>query len=479
MQIRTKLICTVGPAQQSAEAVEALIRAGMDVARINFSHGTHEEHAATIALLKAARRKLQAPLAIMLDTKGPELRLGKVKEPLFFKESDSFWLVKEAKVGDNKEISLIPPEAIDALKEGMSVFLDDGYITTQVVEVKKDRARLLVNNGGELRSNKGVNIPGASLDLPSLTEKDIADILFGCREDVDFIAASFICCANDIFSIKSLLKKEGKSEILVYAKIENRKGVENFESILHAADGIIVARGDLGVELPLSHVPRLQKKMIKSAALLGKPTVIATQMLESMIHHPRPTRAEVSDVANAVYDSTSAGMLSAETAIGRDPVAAVKMMKSIFEEAERDFDYYEFLNQSHRKGYLDVPSSVALSSIRTAYSAKARAILAFTTTGSTVHALSRFRPEMPILAMTAQEKIYHQLSLCWGVIPFFSREGDSLEKAYEILSQLAIAKGYVKLGDLVVITAGTPFGQAGTTNMMIVQKVGDSLVRQS
>lgn len=471
MQIRTKLVCTIGPAQSSPEIIEALVLAGMNVARLNFSHGTHEKHASHIAWLKKAREKLQLPLAIMLDTKGPEIRLGKLKdEKISFNIGDSFWLIKEQKLGDKNEISLTPAYALDALKNEMFVFLDDGYIVTHVVEVHGDKVRVVVDNGGEIRSNKGVNIPGADISLPALTEKDKEDIRFGCMQDVDFIAASFIRSAEDVMAIKKILSEEGKGDIAVIAKIENSLGIENFDTIIQAADGIMIARGDLGVELPLTQVPRLQKMMIKKCYLGGKTSVTATQMLESMINNPRPTRAETSDVANAIYDSTSAVMLSGETAVGKYPVEAVKVMRAIIEETEKDFNYYEFLKQHAQRDFLDVPSSVAMASIRTAYSANAKAIFAFSTTGSTVALLSRFRPEMPILALTCTPKVYHQLALCWGVVPVLSSVENSME-AYQILSSFALEQGYVKKGDLVVITAGTPFGSPGTTNMMIVNTI--------
>lgn len=478
MKKRTKIVCTVGPAVASKEKLIELVEAGMNVARINFSHGTHEEHANTIALLKEVRQELGVPLAIMLDTKGPEIRLGKLASgSLELKEGMSFWLVKAPVLGSQEQITLTPSEAIDCLKIGMTVLLDDGYITTQVTELKKDRVKVQVVHGGMLHSTKGVNIPGVDLELPMITEKDFEDIRFGCAHDVDYIAASFVRSREQVLAIRRILEKDNKSDIAIIAKIENREGVENIDHIIQAADGIMIARGDLGVELPLTVVPRLQKMMIRKCYLAGKPSITATQMLESMIVHARPTRAEASDVANAIYDSTSVVMLSGETAVGAHPIEALKTMCAIIEETERDFDYYAFVKQNSARFFPDVPSSVALACINTAYSTHARVIFAFTTTGLTARLLSRFRPQMPIIAMTTHPKVYHQLALIWGVIPLLCSASQTIEEATARISSIALERGYVKYGDLVVMTAGTPFGRPGTTNMMVVDSVGDVLIR--
>lgn len=478
MSIHTKIVCTIGPAVNKAEKIKALIDAGMDVARLNFSHGTHEEHGRVIDLLRQAREEAKRPIAIMLDTKGPEIRLGKFKNgQVTLKEGSYIWLIRESIEGDETQISLMPSVVLDVLKEGMVVLLDDGYILTQVVEVAPQGVRVKIIHGGVVKSSKGVNIPDADADLPVMTEKDIEDIRFGCERDIDLIAASFIRSAEHVMEIKKLLESEGKKAISVIAKIENRLGVKNFDSILQVADGIMVARGDLGVELPLYEVPRLQKMMIRKCYLVGKPAVTATQMLESMIVNPRPTRAEASDVANAIYDSSSAVMLSGETAVGSYPLQAVTVMKAIIEETERDFNYYDFFQKSIQRVFHDVPSSVAQSSIKTAYSANAKAIFAFTTSGSTARLLSRLRPEMPIFALTSNEKVYHQLALCWGVIPVLSHEAKNIEEAFKITSDFALERQLLKHGDLVVITAGTPFGCPGTTNMIIIDCIGDVLVK--
>lgn len=464
----------MGPSVNAAKEISALIEAGMDVARLNFSHGSHKEHKELIDLLKAERERLKSPLGIMLDTKGPEVRLGDLRGGVIeIEEGDEFWLVRDPVEGDKTQISIAPQTVLDVLTVGMVVLLDDGYIKTYVTEVGPHGVKVRTLNSGVICSRRGVNIPDAEIEMPAMTLRDIEDIKFGCREDIDFVAASFIRSADHVLEIKKLLRQEGKSEILVIAKIENRLGVRNFDSILAVADGIMVARGDLGVELPLYEVPRLQKMMIRKCYSAGKPAVTATQMLESMIKNPRPTRAETSDVANAIYDSTSAVMLSGETSVGKHPIQVVMMMKAIIQEAEKDFDYGEFFEKESKQLSHDVPSSVALSSIKTAYSAKAKAIFAFTTTGSTARLLSRLRPKMPILALTPNKKVYHQLALSWGIIPLYHKEATNLNDAYVKISDYAQEQKFVQKGDLVVITAGAPFGRPGSTNMIIVDFIGD------
>lgn len=478
MVIRTKVICTIGPSCNTLETIKALIESGMDVARLNFSHGTHEEHAAVIQSLKEARTVLNRPLAIMLDTKGPELRIGKLEGGSVLLQPGQSWkLVKETILGNLESVSITPPNILDDLTEGMRVLFDDGYISSIVRSKTADGVTLEIENGGLIRSGKGVNIPNVNLSLPAITEQDIADIRFGCAQDIDIIAASFVRSPEQVLTIKRLLAAENKQETLVVAKIENSEGIQNFDSIVQVADGIMIARGDLGVEVPLSRVPKLQKMMIRKSYLAGKPSVTATQMLESMIHNPRPTRAEASDVANAIYDGTSAVMLSGETAIGKYPLETVQMMKSIIREAEQDFDYRGFFDQHARFIYHDVPSAVTLATVKTAYSSNAKAIFAFTSGGSTARLISRLRPEMPIVAMTPNIKCYNQMALNWGVVPILKGGSKTISEAYSALSEAALSKKLVENGDLVVLTAGTPFGISGTTNMMIVESIGDVLVR--
>jgi pyruvate kinase len=476
--IKTKIICTIGPSVNTTEKMVELMQAGMNVARLNFSHGTQEGHLQSIQSLKEARRQMGQPLSIMLDTKGPEIRLGKFQDGFaFLNPGQSFSLLKREVMGNEREATLLPGSVLDQLNYGTRILFDDGYICSHVVEKSEEGVVVLIENGGKVSSGKGVNIPNAHLELPAVTPKDISDIQFGCLHDVDLIAASFIRSAEHVLTIKKILADEKKHDILVIAKIENSEGVQNFDNIVQAADGIMIARGDLGVEVPLSHVPRLQKMMIRKSYLVGKPVVTATQMLESMIHNPRPTRAETSDVANAIYDSTSAVMLSGETAVGRYPIEAVNVMRAIVEEAEADFNYRAFFDQHAPLVYHDVPSAVTLATVKTAYSSNAKAIFAFTRGGVTARLLSRLRPKMPIIAMTTQEKSYHQLAFNWGVIPMHCSSCNSIREGFTQISEFALERQLVAYGDLVVVTAGTPFGVSGTTNMMMVESIGDVLVR--
>lgn len=478
MQTRTKIICTMGPAVNNYDKIVELIDAGMNVARLNFSHGSHEDHLKTMNLLKKAREDKKVPLAIMLDTKGPEIRIGKVRpEGIPLAPKQKILLVKEAVEADEQRVQLTPAQVFDNIEVGTKILIDDGYIISYVVD-KSDKGILIeIQNAGVLKNQKGVNIPNARIDLPAMTKQDIDDISFGCKQDVDIIAASFIRSADHVIEIKRLLIAQGKPDILVIAKIESPEGIENFDSIVLVADGIMVARGDLGVELPLEEVPSLQKMMIRKCYHSSKPVVTATQMLESMIKNPRPTRAEVSDVANAIYDSTSAVMLSGETAVGLYPVETVRIMKSIIKEAEQHFNYREFFARDSGKDSSDVSSAVSLASVKTAYNSCAKAIFAFTNSGFTARLISKCRPEMPIIALTPNAKTYHQMALYWGVTPVDPLPCDNVQEAFARVSQFAMDRDYVRYGDLVVITAGSPFGISGTTNMMMVESIGDVLVR--
>ncbi len=475
---KTKIICTIGPSVHSYEKIVELIHAGMDVARLNFSHGTHHEHKESIDLLKKARKATGKPLAIMLDTKGPEIRLGKVRKGgVDVTAGMRLWLVKELVEGNNERISLLPSAVLDAVTKGTKVLIDNGYISSTVIDVQEHGILIEIENNGHITSSKSVSIPNVSHALAPLTETDIADIRFGCEQDVDCIAVSFVYSPETILTIKKLIAEEKKPDIYLIAKIECNEGVHNFDSILQVSDGIMIARGDLGVAVPLSHLPRLQKMMIRKSYLLGKPSVTATQMLESMIHNPRPTRAEVSDVANAIHDSTSAVMLSGETAIGKYPIETVQMMKSIIHEAEQDFNYHGLFDAHTRLVYGDVPSGVTLAGVKTAYTLGAKAIITLTHSGTTARLLSRLRPKIPIIALTPNIKTYHQLALHWGVIPVLCKDFRSIEEAFKEASQFALANHLVSYGDLVVITAGAPFWVSGTTNMIVVESIGDVLVR--
>ncbi|MEX1013324.1 MAG: pyruvate kinase [Waddliaceae bacterium] len=475
---RTKIICTIGPACNSLEKIKALIEAGMNVARINMSHSTRDEHQKTIDLVKKARKLLNVPVAIMLDTKGLEIRIGEIKDNSLELTRGSHWkLVSEEVLGDITKVTVTPPSLLHNLTVGTHVFFNDGYIDSKVVSIEKDGVIVEILNGGMISSHKGINIPGLRFSDVNLTDEDITDIRFACKNNLEFVAVSFVSRAEDILEVKNLMNKEGRPNTLVIAKIENREAVKNFDSIIQVADGVMIARGDLGVEVPLSQVPGLQKEMIRKCYLAGKPAVTATQMLESMINSPRPTRAEVSDVANAIYDSTSVVMLSAETAVGLYPVETVQMMVNIIVETEANFNYRDFFDHHSKLVYTDVPSSVTLATVKTAYTAHAKAIFAFTSRGSTPRLLARLRPPMPIIALTPYEKSYHQMAFNWGVIPFLGEKSEGFKEGFDQISQFALDQGLVDYGDLVVCTAGYTFGISGTTNMMIVENIGKVLIR--
>lgn len=477
MHTRTKMICTIGPAVQSEEKILELMEAGMDCARLNFSHGTHEAHGETIRLLKKVREDLQKPLAIMLDTKGPEIRIKAIKNgQRSLEKGEKFRLYKELKADIDDGVSITPSSVLDDIEVGMQLLFDDGYISAKVVEKKADYVIVQIDNTGILKSGKKINIPHGNINLPAMTEEDIADLAFGCSQDVDIIAASFIRDAENVNEIRKLLKKHSHKEIQILSKIESVMGVKNFESILQVSDGIMVARGDLGVELPLNQVPKLQKMMIRKCNLEGKLVVTATQMLESMIQYPRPTRAEVSDVANAIYDSTSCVMLSGETAVGKYPIEAAKMMKSIIQEAEKDFDYKQYDQTHNNRNYKDISSAVAIATVKTAYSSQAQAIFTYTSSGFTSRMISRFRPHIPIISLTGSKKTYNQLALVWGVVPVL-REYKTMDEAFDVATCYTLQQGYVHYGDMVLVTAGTPFGVRGTTNMMLIKSIGQVIVR--
>lgn len=474
MDVSTKIICSIGPACDSMERILALIDAGMNVARINFSHGDYSQHKKIIDNLKKARERERKPLAIMLDTKGPEIRVFKVSgDRVAVKKGDRFKIVEKfSKEGD---IQIDPFIATESLKKGMSLLFNDGYIASRVIDSDKDIAIEILNDG-EIKSGNGVNIPDCSLPLPALTEKDREDIRFGCQNGCDIIAASFIRSVEHILEIRKLLFEE-KSDMMLIAKIESSEGIKNFESILRSADGIMVARGDLGVEIDLSLIPKLQKMMIKRSNFYNKPVIIATQMLESMIKYPRPTRAEVSDIANAIYDSASSLMLSGETAIGRYPIESTKHMRDVIEKTEADFDNLRFFKERTDKDNFDVSQSLAIAAVETAYSSKARCFFVYTSSGFTAKILSSFRPKVPIIALTTKRKTYNQLSLIWGVVPVYTESCKDASEAFDIMSKVCLEKGIISFGDFVVVTAGVPFGRKGSTNMMILDSVGHILVR--
>ena len=478
MKARTKIICTMGPSVTSPDAIAALIDAGMSVARLNMSHGTHSDHEKTIQMLKKVRREKKAPLAIMLDTKGPELRIGQL-------DQESFPVTAEMhlRIGDNlpdEDIPAVPLTPSSVLKEipvGAQVLFCDGYIASRVIVKDEGGIVVEIENDGALRTGSGVNIPHVELDLPAVTERDIDDICFGCKQGVDLLATSFIRSAEHVLAIKELLAKQKSFHILVIAKIESALGVANFDAILQAADGIMVARGDLGVELPLPEVPKLQKMMIAKCNEAFKPVITATQMLESMISSPRPTRAEVSDVANAVYDGTDMVMLSGETAVGSYPIEAVSVMRQSALAAERDTHYREiFLRETASYTFHSLSVSVALAAVKTAYSSCGKGLVALTTRGFTARIMASFRPAIPILAITPDEASFHQLAFVWGVIPLLAKVAN-LEEGVALGSRWLLENERADYGDMIVVTSGSPFGVTGTTNMMMIDHIGEVRVR--
>lgn len=481
-QRRTKIVCTMGPSVNSYEQIKRLIEAGMNVARINFSHGSHEEHAKTVELLKRLRSELMCPLSILLDTKGPEIRLGELNQPLDLKRDMLLGLAvdevaKPEGMAIDDWVKITPHGIVQDFKLGQRVLFDDGYIESTVVEVTEEWVVVRVVNDGVLRSRKGINLPGTSLSLPALTQKDRGDIAFAVKHQLEYIAASFIRSPAHVLEIRRYLRELGGDAISILAKIENQEGVDNFDEILNVSDGIMIARGDLGVELPPVQVPKLQKMMIHKCHQVGKPSITATQMLESMIRCPRPTRAEVSDVANAIYDSTSAVMLSGETAVGNYPIEAVEMMAATIEVTEADFDFVAFFRRQGEAQLKDISSSIALATVKTAFNAEAKAIFCFTQSGRAARQIARFRPHMRLFALTPDERIYHQMALYWGVMPVLSEQCTSIQQGFALISDYALTMKLLHRGDVILMTAGTPFGVSGSTNFMMIECLGGALMR--
>ena len=428
MIARTKIICTIGPATNTPEMLEKLLDAGMNVARLNFSHGTHESHSRTIAILKELRQKRQVPLAIMLDTKGPEIRLGQVESPIKVSPKDRLTLTNKEILGSKEAgVTLYPSCVFPYIKEQASVLIDDGYIQAVVVHAQENSVEIEFQNSGEIKSNKSLSIKDIDVALPFMTEKDIADLKFGVEQELDLIAASFVRCTEDIESMRKVLENFGRPNLPIIAKIENHLGVQNFQEIAKAADGIMIARGDLGIELSIVEVPALQKFMARASREAGRFCITATQMLESMIRNALPTRAEVSDVANAIYDGTSAVMLSGETASGAYPIEAVKTLRSIIQETEKTFDYHAFFQLNDKNSALKVSpylEAIGFSGIQIAEKASAKAIIVYTQTGGSPMFLSKYRPYLPIIAVTPNRNVYYRLAVEWGVYPMLTLESN-------------------------------------------------------
>lgn len=469
---KTKIICTIGPASQSEEKLKEMMLAGMNVARFNFSHGDHAEQGGKFDTLDKVRKELGLPVAALLDTKGPEIRLrdfaaGKVE----LKADQTFTLTTEEIMGDENRASITYAGLKNDVKPGMSILIDDGLIEMKVLEVGETEIVCRVVNGGFVSNHKGINVPGAILSMPYIGEADMADILFGIEKGFDFIAVSFARTKEDILDVRRILD-EHNSQMKIIAKIENVQGIQNLEEILEVSDGIMVARGDLGVEIPMEDVPVIQKKMIKKAVAQGKHVITATQMLESMIKNPRPTRAEATDIANAIYDGTTAIMLSGESANGLYPVEAVKTMGRIAEKAEEDIDYRSRMDKLSKVTTApDITRAISHAICTTASDLEAAAIITVTMSGFTANTISRYKPCSPIIGCTMDPQVYRQLNLLWGVRPALVTQKETADDLFEEAISECRRLGYINSGDTVVLTAGVPLGVSGKTNMIRVVEV--------
>ena len=471
---KTKIICTLGPSTDQEGVLRELVANGMNVARFNFSHGSHEEHLGRFEKLKAIREELGLPVAALLDTKGPEIRLRDFKNGTEMLEAGQTFTLTTREVEGTKEIcSITYKDLPQDVQPGGTIMLDDGLIKLQVQTVNDTDIVCKVLNNGKIKNKKGVNVPGVHLSMPYMSQRDRDDIIFGAQQGFDFIAASFVRTAQDVYDIRNLLN-EYDSNIRIIAKIENREGVNNIDSILAAADAVMVARGDLGVEIDFTELPGIQKNIIERSFSFGKPIVTATQMLDSMIVNPRPTRAEISDVANAIYDGTSAIMLSGETAAGAYPVEALKTMSAIAERTEQE-SHSRFAPLTENTGKISVSDATAHAACLTAKDVNAAAIVTVTESGTTARLLSKYRPEQPIIACVMKEQVQRQLALSWGITPLMMPLAHSTDELIEMSTSLAKENGYLHNGELAVVTAGVPVGVSGTTNMIKIHMVGNCL----
>ncbi|MDR1065920.1 MAG: pyruvate kinase [Clostridiales bacterium] len=476
---KTKIVATIGPASDDVEIIKKMISAGMNAARINFSHGSYETHAETIKKIKQARKELNAPIPLILDTRGPEIRIKTFdKESVYLKQGEKFTLTTDDVVGDETRVAVTYANLPDDLKIGGRVLIDDGLIELKVESVEDGEIRCEIVNSGFLSSHKGVNVPDVYVNLPSLTEKDIEDIQFGVEHGFDYIAVSFVRSANDVLNVREVIEQAGGEDVMIISKIENRDGVDNIDDILELSDGIMVARGDLGVEIPPEEVPVVQKTLIRKANEKGKPVITATQMLESMVNNPRPTRAEANDVANAIFDGSDAIMLSGETAKGHYPEESVYMMAKIAEGSEKSIDYSKFSMMTRHVTYkTTITNAIGFAACTTAADLSAACIVAVTDSGFTPRMVSHFRPACPILAVTKNAQIWRKLNLAWGCVPVLFSKIDTEEHIFNEPLNLAVKYGLAKDGDPIVIAAGIPTGVPGTTNTIRVVIVGDVITR--
>lgn len=476
---KTKIVCTIGPASESEEMLEKLMNAGMNVARLNFSHGSHEEHKARIDTIRKVAKRLNKTIGLLLDTKGPEIRTHNMKDGLIVLEKGKEVIVSMNEVeGTPEKFSVTYENLINDVNIGSYILLDDGLVELQVKEINKDKGEVKCDilNTGELKNKKGVNLPGVKVNLPGITDKDADDIRFGIKENVDFIAASFVRRPSDVLDIRQILEEE-KAEITIFPKIENQEGIDNIEEILEVSDGLMVARGDMGVEIPPESVPMVQKDLIRKCNKLGKPVITATQMLDSMQRNPRATRAEASDVANAIYDGTDAVMLSGETAAGQYPEEAVKTMRNIAVSAEAAQDYKKLLSDRTKLVETSLVNAIGVSVAHTALNLNVKAIVAATESGSTARTISKYRPHSDIIAVTPSEKTARQCAIVWGVNPVVKEGRKTTDALLNNAVASAVETGRVSNGDLIIITAGVPTGEKGTTNMMKIHLVGDEIAK--
>ena len=474
---KTKIVATLGPATDDPKVLRSLIAAGLDVARLNFSHGSHEEQKKRMDLLRELCEEAGATVALLADTKGPEIRLGVFEEAVTLEEGSSFTLTTEQVPGTQMCATVSYPQLPEEVTRGTRILLDDGLIELQVEAVTGSEITTRVLTGGPVSSRKSVNVPGVSLDFPYISAADRSDFRFFVETGFDIVAASFVRSAEDVKELREELHRINSSnKIKIIAKIENADGVNNIDSIISVSDGLMVARGDLGVELPYVEVPILQKEIIKKCVSQGKPVITATQMLESMVQHSRPTRAEVADVANAIYDGTSAIMLSAETAVGKYPVEAVKAMAKIAVRTEKDIDYRLRLRRGEFTTETSITNAISHATVTTALDLRTAAILTVSLSGATAENVAKFRPVCPIIACTPDPVVQRQLKLIWGVIPLLTKKETDTAALFNNAVEAALKSGYINNGDLIVLTSGIPVGYSGTTNMLKVHVVGEKVL---
>ncbi|MFT8363271.1 MAG: pyruvate kinase [Sporolactobacillus sp.] len=477
---KTKIVCTLGPASDTVERLVQLINAGMNVARFNFSHGSHEEHHQKVINLREAMKITGKTIGILLDTKGPEIRTHDMATPEVLLEAGKMVDISTTEVqGTAEKFSITYAELIDDIHVGTKILIDDGLIELEVTGIDKE-AGLIHNkilNTGVLKSKKGIIVPNVSINLPGMTDRDADDIVFGIGEGIDFIAASFVRHASDVLAIRKLCEDHGAHDVHIFPKIESQEAVDNIDEILRASDGLMVARGDLGVEIPPEDVPLVQKRLIKMCNKAGKTVITATQMLDSMIRNPRCTRAEASDVANAIFDGTDAIMLSGETASGKWPVEAVTTMNNIATKTETALDYPAILRRLSKTSEKTITSAIGEAVAHTALSLDVGAIITSTVSGHTARVVSHYRPKAPIVAVTNSERVAHKMCLAWGVTPILSEMAKTTDEMFDIAVDSAVKSGLVKKGELVVITAGLPVAEAGTTNLLRIHVVGDVLAQ--